>query len=47
MRKLILAALLGAVGATATPALADPPPWAPAHSRRAQERQEMYDSSGR
>ncbi|HEX7752105.1 MAG TPA: glycine zipper 2TM domain-containing protein [Novosphingobium sp.] len=47
MRKLILAALIGATAATATPALADPPPWAPAHGRRAHERQAVYDSYGR
>ena len=45
MRKLILATM---VAATAIPAaaLADPPPWAPAHGRRAHEAA-MYDGRGR
>jgi outer membrane lipoprotein SlyB len=38
MRKLILSAALAAVAAP-MPALADPPPWAPAHGRRAHERE--------
>ena len=38
MRKLILCAALGAVAAP-MPALADPPPWAPAHGRRAHDRE--------
>jgi hypothetical protein len=38
MRKLILGAALAAVAAP-MPALADPPPWAPAHGRRAHERE--------
>lgn len=38
MRKLILGAALAAVAAP-VPALADPPPWAPAHGRRAHERE--------
>lgn len=38
MRKLILAAALAAVAAPTAPVLADPPPWAPAHGRRAKER---------
>lgn len=37
MRKLILAAALAAVAAPA-PVFADPPPWAPAHGRRAHDR---------
>ncbi|MFD1612100.1 glycine zipper 2TM domain-containing protein [Sphingomonas tabacisoli] len=44
MRKLILGAALAAVAAP-VPALADPPPWAPAHGRRAHEeaaRQQYY-----
>ncbi|WOK35540.1 glycine zipper 2TM domain-containing protein [Sphingomonas sp. C3-2] len=46
MRKSIVALVLAAVALPAAPALADPPPWAPAHGRRAQERG-LYDSSGR
>lgn len=30
----------------ATPALADPPSWAPAHGKRAKERNRIYDSRG-
>jgi hypothetical protein len=37
MRKLILAGALAAVVAPSMPAMADPPPWAPAHGRRAKE----------
>jgi hypothetical protein len=37
MRKLFLSAVLVAVAAP-VPAVADPPPWAPAHGRRAKER---------
>ncbi|MFC4295711.1 glycine zipper 2TM domain-containing protein [Novosphingobium tardum] len=47
MRKLVLAATLAAVAAPVAPVLADPPPWAPAHGRRAHDRQAMYDSYGR
>lgn len=43
MRTLIVAVTLAAV---ALPALADPPPWAPAHGRRAKEAA-IYDSRGR
>lgn len=46
MRKLTLAAIMAAVALPAMPAYADPPPWAPAHGRRAQERN-IYDSYGR
>lgn len=47
MKKgLIGAALAFAVALpTATPAMADPPPWAPAHGKRAKERA-IYDSRG-
>ena len=38
MRKLILAAAALAVATPAVPVFADPPPWAPAHGRRAKER---------
>jgi hypothetical protein len=42
MRKLILAAALAAVVAPTAPLLADPPPWAPAHGRRAKEARHWY-----
>lgn len=45
MRKFILALSLAAVAAPVVPAFADPPPWAPAHGRRAKDR--IYDSYGR
>jgi len=45
MNKLILAAATLAVAVPAVPAFADPPPWAPAHGRRAQDRA-LYDSRG-
>ena len=38
MRKLILTLAALAVAAPMAPAPADPPPWAPAHGRRAKER---------
>jgi uncharacterized protein YcfJ len=47
MRKLLIAATLAAVAIPALPAAADPPPWAPAHGRRAKEQQSIYDASGR
>lgn len=46
MRKMILAAGIAALALPAAPALADPPPWAPAHGHRAKERG-IYDSYGR
>jgi uncharacterized protein YcfJ len=47
MRKLVLAAAaLAAVILPGLPAAADPPPWAPAHGRRAKEAA-IYDSRGR
>ena len=42
MRKHLLAATLAAIAIPAFPALADPPPWAPAHGRRAHDA-ERYD----
>ncbi|MCF8707724.1 glycine zipper 2TM domain-containing protein [Rhizorhapis sp. SPR117] len=45
MRKAIIAAALAALALPAAPALADPPPWAPAHGARAKHR--MYDDRGR
>src|SRR4029453_3284595 len=38
MRNLVLTAVALTVLAPMTPAFADPPPWAPAHGRRAHER---------
>ena len=37
MRKIIFAVAAGGLAVTATPALADPPPWAPAHGKRAKQ----------
>lgn len=45
MKKKILAAALVAMSISASPALADPPPWAPAHGHRA--KQAIYDRDGR
>lgn len=48
MRKIILAATLAGIALpVATPALADPPPWAPAHGRRAHDAERGYDEPGR
>jgi len=46
MRKSVLAAILAAIAIPAAPALADPPPWAPAHGHRAKEAR-IYDRRGR
>jgi len=43
MRKTVLAITLAAMAVPVTPALADPPPWAPAHGQRAKR---IYDSRG-
>ncbi|MDG2003117.1 MAG: glycine zipper 2TM domain-containing protein [Novosphingobium sp.] len=45
MRKMILALTLAAFAMPAAPVLADPPPWAPAHGKRAKHKK--YDSHGR
>lgn len=45
MRKLIIALSLATVAAPFAPALADPPPWAPAHGYRDKHR--IYDDRGR
>ncbi|MBW8784713.1 MAG: glycine zipper 2TM domain-containing protein [Novosphingobium sp.] len=42
MRKAILAATLAALALPIAPALADPPPWAPAHGWRAHHDQGYY-----
>lgn len=45
MKKSLIAATLGAaVALPAAPAMADPPPWAPAHGYRDKQ---LYDSRGR
>lgn len=44
---LAIAAATLALPVTTTPALADPPHWAPAHGKRAKERHRMYDDRGR
>jgi len=46
MKKAILAATLAAM-ALPGPVLADPPPWAPAHGRRAHDAERIYDQYGR
>lgn len=46
MKTLFLATAAAAMAVTATPALADPPPWAPAHGKRAKDAR-IYDSHGR
>ncbi|SEH17190.1 Glycine zipper 2TM domain-containing protein [Sphingopyxis sp. YR583] len=46
MKKYIAAAVLAALAVPAGPALADPPPWAPAHGKRAKDRG-LYDGNGR
>jgi len=49
MRKFILgaAALCATALPLATTAYADPPPWAPAHGRRAHDQARAYDQYGR
>ncbi|MBJ7438914.1 MAG: glycine zipper 2TM domain-containing protein [Sphingopyxis sp.] len=46
MRKFLAIAALAAFALPAPAALADPPPWAPAHGKRAKERA-LYDRDGR
>ncbi|ANY19865.1 Glycine zipper 2TM domain protein [Tsuneonella dongtanensis] len=47
MKKIILAIAAVGMTATATPAMADPPPWAPAHGKRAKQAyQPRYYTSG-
>jgi len=48
MKKLLLAAAAAGMAVTfSAPAAADPPPWAPAHGKRAKDRAAIYDASGR
>ena len=46
MRKTLLAIAAAALTLPAAPAFADPPPWAPAHGKRAKDRAALYDSRG-
>ena len=46
MRKTLLAIAAAALTLPAAPAFADPPPWAPAHGKRAKDAQ-RYDARGR
>lgn len=47
MRKITLVLAAAAMGLTSAPAAADPPPWAPAHGKRAKDRAAKYDAQGR
>ena len=47
MKKAIIAASLVALAIPTAPVLGDPPPWAPAHGRRAKEQARIYDQQGR
>ena len=46
MKRIFAAALLAALALPTDNAYADPPPWAPAHGKRAKDRA-IYDSYGR
>ena len=46
MRKTLLAIAAAALTLPAAPAFADPPPWAPAHGKRAKDRAAIYNSAG-
>lgn len=45
MRKFLMAIAAMGLAVPAAPTLADPPPWAPAHGKRAKERR-YYDARG-
>ena len=45
MKKTLLAAAAIAFALPAAPAAADPPPWAPAHGKRAKDAQRYYTSN--
>jgi outer membrane lipoprotein SlyB len=45
MKKAIFAAAAIALALPAAPAAADPPPWAPAHGKRAKDAQRYYTSN--
>jgi hypothetical protein len=42
MRKVLSIVILGSIVLSALPAAADPPPWAPAHGRRAKDAERDY-----
>lgn len=46
MKKTLFAIAAALMAVTAAPAMADPPPWAPAHGKRAKDAQ-LYDRHGR
>ena len=46
IKKFALAFAASTMAVTAVPALADPPPHAPAHGKRAKDRAALYDSRG-
>jgi outer membrane lipoprotein SlyB len=45
MRKTLLIAAAAAMAVPAVPAAADPPPWAPAHGKRAKDARHYYTSA--
>ena len=45
MRKTIFAIAAAALMVPAVPAAADPPPWAPAHGKRAKDARQYYSSA--
>jgi hypothetical protein len=47
MRKIIMALSLAALVAPAAPVLADPPPWAPAHGKRAKDERKWHKKHDR
>lgn len=47
MKKILAATLLASLALPSTAAFADPPPWAPAHGKRAKDRAAIYDNYGR
>ena len=47
MRRIFSATMLVAFIVPTLPVLADPPPWAPAHGRRAKEAERAYRDDGR
>lgn len=47
MKQIIAAIILAAVALPVGTAYADPPPWAPAHGKRAKDRAAIYDDRGR
>lgn len=46
MKKFAIAFAAATMAVTSAPALADPPPHAPAHGKRAKDRAAIYDSRG-